>query len=245
MALKQSFACSQVSSALWNELESLDPRQIDIDSVSQVERCDPDVAAQLTLLDVAAGKVVEAKLAAQKTGPQCLYPFRILYDDSGVEWRDRYALRYRSASQEAADEAEEQLQRAKQDRAADIAHCEKLLHDLPLALASSEKAQSELEEQLERGEEADMSAIGPMRLEQRRIQKEIEAQQAKLQQMKASPEPTLQIDASKYEWVEKQRSVTMPWGYSEWEGKLYNLSRKIPVLELRIVTTAVDPPQSD
>lgn len=99
------------------------------------------------------------------------------------------------------------------DRVAQIAHCQKLLHDLPIALQNSERAMKEHTE----AEEVDLSALGAMLMEQKRIREEIADRQAKLQQLeKQVAESTINPPVQLYKY---QTSITLPLGTSQLDGR--------------------------
>jgi hypothetical protein len=117
-----------------------------------------------------------------------LIPYRLLPNDGGVELRGKYVWGYQAAS----DEDAAAVHQAVEKRAADIAHCKKLADDLPIALANS---QASLDRHVEEVD-VDLSELGAMLLEQKRIQREIESQRIKLPQLEASLVPKL--DQSKF-----------------------------------------------
>jgi hypothetical protein len=100
---------------------------------------------------------------------------RDLPDGSGAELRAPYSFEYRvaGAQQIAAVKA------ARQKFDADLAHCQKLLRELPIALKNSQSASQALSSSLLDGSGGDMNELAVMTLEQARIQREIASQHLK------------------------------------------------------------------
>ena len=120
---------------------------------------------------------------------QKMYLYEMLEDGSGATVTTTTYGQYQRSTPE-------EYQRVKESNAKyeeDLCHCVKLLHDLPIALSNSEKALAAVDET---SEGVDMNELGAMVIEQKRIRREIKAQEANLQHLHS--EPLNCLDANKF-----------------------------------------------
>lgn len=198
---------------------------LDVESIAEVERRHSDPVSLAVIIDMQSRNIVEciSTQSGSSSKRGALYPFRLLDDGSGVELRESHALCYRAVPEQAFNLAKAAYEAAVQKRKADIAHCEKLLRELPIALANSKTAQRQLEDALESGDSDDLAGVGTIRLEQRRLKKEIGSQSQRLERLQREGEPTLQLDDGDYQWREHQLSLDLSWGVHSIGGKVYQL----------------------
>ena len=158
-----------------------------------------------------------------------MHCYAMLPSDAGVELRGNHVIQFRAASVEDAD----RINAAAKKRVDDIAHCKKLLIELPIALTNSEVA---LKAAVDADEPAELSEVGAMVFEQKRIKQETESQKKRLVELDSSPLPKL--DRTKFRAHQFFARVSMPFGISNLNGTRYHLLRKdemlapIPNLEL-------------
>jgi len=143
-----------------------------------------------------------------------LFPFRLLPDDGGVEFRSQYMYEYRVI-------ADEHLAKQR-SLAAQVAHCQKLLVDLPIAKRNGEAAMQEHSE----SDQVDLNTLGAMFLEQKRIQQEIVDQTEKLKRLgeeaKAAAAAHTDLPSS-WKLHKHQTTVTLPFGRTKLGDCLYQL----------------------
>lgn len=146
-----------------------------------------------------------------------LFPYRLLPNDGGVEFRSGFTYEYRIVKEE------DRLARGKLTEA--IAHCQKLLADLPIALENSQTAM----QQHSRAEEVDLNTLGAMVMEQKRIQEEIDQQAAQWRLIEEEAAALAKKIASSMQLFECQTQVTLPFGRTKVGDRLYCLQRGCPV----------------
>ena len=151
-----------------------------------------------------------------------MHCYAMLPNDAGVELRGNHTIYFRAAKQEDVDRIIAETKK----RTEDIAHCKKLLIDLPVALTNSKTAMNAAMDDLEQN---DFSDIGAMALEQRRLKQEIESQKKQLVELEASPVP--EVDPSMYQAFTFCGRALMPFGISNLYGIQYHLLRKGQSLE--------------
>ena len=117
---------------------------------------------------------------------QEFYLYELLKDGSGVTMTTKMYWQYRRSTQEEY----QQVKEFNQKREEDIRHCEKLLHDLPIALANSEKALAAVDE---KSNDVDVNELGAMVIEQKTIRREIETQEQKLSTLRSQPPACLNL----------------------------------------------------
>lgn len=85
------------------------------------------------------------------------------------------------------------------------------------------------------GESDDMAGVGAIKLEQRRIESEIRAQEERLKQLQESAEPTL-ADELKPLWRIERMFISVPfkWGMHEWNGQMYQFAHSNPPPQIGI-----------
>lgn len=89
---------------------------------------------------------------------EILLPYRLTADGAGVELRGEYACQYQGVPENAIAEVQTRIA----TRKAEVAHCEKLLRELPIALKNCEAAAID-------EAKSDFNEIGPLAVEQRCI----------------------------------------------------------------------------
>ena len=109
---------------------------------------------------------------------QKMYLYELLEDDSGATVTTKTYWQYARSTPEEYH----QMKELNAKREADIRQCEKLLHDLPIALANSEKALTSVDET---SEDFDLNEMGAMVYEQKRIRREISAQEQQLKTLRS------------------------------------------------------------
>jgi len=149
-----------------------------------------------------------------------MFPFRLLPDEGGVEFCSGYTCEYRLITDE---------HHAKQQAlAAQVAHCKRLLRDLPVALENSRMTMKSHAA----SEEVDFNTVGAMVIEQLRIDEEIIAQGTRLKQLeeeaavaRTNP-PTKKL--RKY-----QTQMILPFGETKVGDRFYHLHAISPLVVSR------------
>jgi hypothetical protein len=143
-----------------------------------------------------------------------LQPYRLLENNAGVELRGIWGFSWVGPTKEDTEKHMQQLER----HAKDIAHCRKLLRDLPVALKNSLEALDTASTKSQ--DELDLTELGAMVLEQRRIKDEIQSQQQQLSKLLEIPPPD-RIPASSFVLRKLQSSLTLPFGRQTIDGGQY------------------------
>ena len=172
--------------------------------------------------DLSRTKVAHNQIAGD------MHAHAMLMSDAGVELRGNHTIHFRAASQEDAD----RIIAATKKRTDDIAHCTKLLVDLPVALSNSAQAMELAMDALDQNELGD---IGAMALEQKRIKQEIASQQKRLVELESSPYPKL--DPSTFRAREFCTRASMPFGTSDVNGTRYQLLRLVRSMTITPIPT--------
>lgn len=235
---------TSLPSALLSQLDAFadKPDQLDLRSIGSVSNHDGDhsgsmLGGPVRIIDLAIGQCSNM-ITIQG---QDFEAHRMPADGSGVEMRSTHTMRYRYTSKEAVAAAQPKLQEAMQKKQAidaEIAYCKKLLRELPDALANNQSAFTALQQAgVDRGEEVDLSELGAMALEHRRIQNEIAAQRSKLAGLTPLPPPSVHyfIPSSAYQSATQYLSLMLGFGLNRLGIALYHVSRQnaLPVPEQR------------
>lgn len=148
-----------------------------------------------------------------------LFPSAILPDDGGVEFRSAYTYEYQAVSEE------DRLWYI--DLLSQVAHCRKLLRDLPIALQNSETAMKEHGA----SDDVDLNTLGAMAVEQVRIRKEIANQQTSLRHLEhhVEREATIELEDRAMQLYQLQTTIVLPFGISEVDGWEYRLEKRAPI----------------
>ena len=205
-----------VRAALLAELHARPANENDRASIREVQQftqSSAEIASAVCLMNAQGRTVDNIMIDGTK-----FFAVALAANDAGVEFRSEYAHEYRYAT---GDQIED-LKQAKIAYAADVAHCEKLLRDLPVALKNSEKALAEVRDQLvESCAAADAeSAVVCMTVEQGRIVKEIKTQEAKLKSLKEN-EPA--FDKSRFTLCAHRNQMTLKFGWNTIGETVYQL----------------------
>lgn len=147
----------------------------------------------------------------------------LLPNDAGVEYAWLSEARYRGANPSTF----EHHRAIVVERDLDIAHCHKLLHDLPIALGNSETAMMLAVV----AKPDDFNLLGSMVYQQQQICTEIASSKAKLAAFVAAP--LTAPDTPPFTPLKMTASTTLKFGYNQFDGKLYNL---IPSVNQATVT---------
>jgi len=162
---------------------------------------------------------------------EAMFPFRLLPDEGGVEFRSGYTYEYRALAEEDRLAHAELLAR--------IAHCEKLLTNLPIALKNSRAAMKEHS----KSEEVNLNTLGAIYMEQERIDAEIVCQGTRLKQLEAQVATAKANFPSTSKLFKHQTAVTLPFGPTKMGGDCVYWLRAIdPFLPSRMseaVPTAI------
>jgi len=156
-------------------------------------------------------------------GKSKLLPWRLLPNHTGVEFRSAKSYSYRTGSHTYAAE----VKLAQKDLEDSIAHCRKLLVDLPIALQNSKAA---LESKLKANDAQELSEIGAIVVEQQRISQELDIQTKRLEALLATPIPTL--EKARFTSYSRQASAVLKIGYNTVAGKTYHLMHRAHAVEV-------------
>jgi hypothetical protein len=154
-------------------------------------------------------------------------------NDAGVRLVGTKKYHYNAATPEYLAEVEA----AKVKRTNDVAHCKKLLIDLPIALENSKDAMT----QLKKSESVDLSELGAMMLEQDRISQEIELREDEFLELHA-PAPSIRL--SDFMPHVRQHSVVLQFGRNRIGEEIFNVMHKVHTPKVELIdpsTSLVDP----
>lgn len=205
-----------VSASILSSMQQIPLWHLDSGSLHEMQVVSEDAAlqSQVFIIAMSPNGSIASTQRVTHDGEE-LVPYRLLPDDGGVEMRGRYICEYRAASEGYLKE----IEKAKKERVDAIAHCRKLLIDLPVALSRSRTAM----DTLLASAEADLSEVGAMTVEQRRIQQEIDAQKKKLSELESSAMP--KVDKSRFILHRLQRSVTLKFGANRLGDQVIHVMR--------------------
>ena len=134
---------------------------------------------------------------------QKMYLYELLEDGSGVTLESATFWRYRRSTPEDYHQIKESNAKHEEN----LRHCVKLLHELPIALANSEKALAAVDIS---SEYFDVYELGAMVYEQKTIRREIGTQEAKLQLFHS--QPLNRLDRKKLFKFHYFSSLTLKYG---------------------------------
>jgi hypothetical protein len=209
--------CESGRRLLLQQMAALKKKQFSIQFIreqpSGLTKDAPLVTALMRKITITSGGV--ARTAVQFEGeellPYAVHPVDPHLAPTGVEFRGSFSYEVRTTLIE--------LQAAVQERIAQLAHCKKLLQDLPIALQNSIIAM----EAHAVSENVDLTTLGAMVLEQTRLKQEIQTQKLRLPELEASVaadrDPVKSTATHRY-----QTSLVLPFGVSTLDCTEYTLA---------------------